>query len=314
LLFTKICAMFLFTAFLMLLQGHGWLPLHALCWEGQPLIRRFAVSYAPNLSALLLPHGPSAQHRLLAVGIKDFAVPGGSLATIEGAEREVDAIAGVHVELGSVVDVLKVSAATKAWFLGSDPARRLAEYRWIHIATHGRDLPGDTPMESCLYLNDARLDGLEVAELRLDADLVVLSACHSGKRSIKSPGPTNEPSISPGALGASSAGLRTTTLRELDPVISGVVLTELPGDEIFGLQSALFLAGARRVLGALWPVDDRVAPAIMTSLHRRLAAGQKPKVALQRALIKYLESGDANERDLFFWSPFFLTGIARPVP
>src|SRR6266699_3222337 len=64
---------------------------------------------------------------------------------------------------------------------------------------------------------------MEIANWQLRANLVVLSACCSGQRPI-----------------------------------SGRWMEELPGDELFGLQSAFFMAGARRMLSCLWPVDDAV--------------------------------------------------------
>jgi hypothetical protein len=45
------------------------------------------------------------------------------------------------------------------------------------------------------------------------------------------------------------------------------------GDEMFGLPAAFFSAGAREVLGGLWPVNDQAALAIMPGLHEHLADG-----------------------------------------
>src|SRR5258708_27795168 len=83
------------------------------------------------------------------------------------------------------------------------------------------------------------LDGLEIARLRLSAETVVLSACCSGQRPISRRG-----------------------------------MQELPGDELFGLQAAFFRAGARRILGTLWPVASQVARQISTSFHSQLASGK----------------------------------------
>ena len=58
-----------------------------------------------------------------------------------------------------------------------DDSGLLASYRTIHFATHGVSDMNEEPMESKLYLRDAALNGLEISQLRLRADLVVLSAC-----------------------------------------------------------------------------------------------------------------------------------------
>src|SRR5260370_39531590 len=56
------------------------LPLHALTWDGDVLIRRFAVSYAPNLGCLLRRVGAAGAHgraRRPAPGAPWPAVPRG---------------------------------------------------------------------------------------------------------------------------------------------------------------------------------------------------------------------------------------------
>ena len=58
---------------------------------------------------------------------------------------------------------------------------------------------------------------------------------------------------------------------------------EVPGDEMFGLVRAFFVAGAARVLASLWPVDDAATAAFMGAFYRALAAGAAPAQALQQA-------------------------------
>jgi CHAT domain-containing protein len=133
-------------------------------------------------------------------------------------------------------------------------------------------------MESRLFLRDTVLDGLEIANWRLDAQLVVLSACCSGQRAIEGRG-----------------------LKE-----------ELPGDDMFGLQAAFFAAGAKQVLGSLWPVDSAAAREIMVAFHRHLAAREAPDLALQAAIVGYLSSArPARLRKLYYWAPFFLSALGR---
>ncbi len=60
---------------------------------------------------------------------------------------------------------------------------------------------------------------------------------------------------------------------------SGLTGTRLP-DEALGAATALVDSGARSVTAALWPVDDASAPAFMADLHRRMASGIRPSVAL----------------------------------
>jgi CHAT domain-containing protein len=134
-------------------------------------------------------------------------------------------------------------------------------------------------MESHFYLQNSLLDGLDLSDLRLEADIVVLSACSSGQRPI-----------------------------------AGRGLRELPGDDLFGLQAAFFRAGVRRILGTLWPVDSLAAHKITTAFHRRLAAESlcDPEVALQASMCDYLVQAGIQARKVYFWAPFFLSVLGRP--
>ena len=139
-------------------------------------------------------------------------------------------------------------------------------------------LAGDAqndPFESCLYLRDGALSSFEIAALQLRAELVVLAACHSGQRSI-----------------------------------AGRGLDRLPGDDLFGLQAVLFDAGVQTMLGALWPVHDATALAILVDFHRAYAGGAAPDKALQAAIVAHLGNTE-RRRDVFYWAPFFLSSLGK---
>jgi hypothetical protein len=144
----------------------------------------------------------------------------------------------------------------------------LGTFSCIHLATHGSSVLApdslDTPMESRLFLYDGAWDGLEISWLKLNADLVVLSACNSGQRAVRG--------------------------RELE---------EVPGDEIFGIQSALAMAGARAVAH-----KREIAREIMIGFHRRFLIHFTPEVSLQESIAGYLRS--AKERHCYQWAHFFL--------
>jgi len=57
-----------------------------------------------------------------------------------------------------------------------------------------------------------------------------------------------------------------------------------PGDEALGFAGALLASGSRAVVGAIARVGDRAAADAMTDLHRRLAAGTSPAIALAEAI------------------------------
>jgi CHAT domain-containing protein len=250
-------------------------PFHALTWRdgatARPLATRFTVGYVPSLSSLLLPWEGRREGPVLAVGVARFAAP--QLPPLPNAETEAAAVAAAHGAAGTLL-----VGATKAQFT----ALPLADYRCLHLATHGSSvLAGDAvddPLQSCLEFADGALSGWDLAGLRLRAELVVLAACHSGQRSI-----------------------------------AGRGLDRLPGDDIFGLQAVLFDAGAGSVLGTLWPVEDATAQAILVDFHRAYAGGATPEAALQAAVIAHL-ADPRRRRGVFYWAPFFVASLGRREP
>ncbi len=252
------------------------IPFHALDEKNTRLIQHFAVSYIPNLSSLLMPYSSSVTERVLTIGIRKFDIRGDNVPPLSYAEDEAlevaklyeaDNVPAVHV-LGkeATEDRLKQLMQDKV------PAR----FSCLHIATHGKNVPSDTPMESFLYLQNSKLDGLEIADLRFEVDLVVLSACCSGQRPI-----------------------------------GGRGLEELPGDELLGLQAAFFAAGSRRLIATLWPSDGNATRLIMKSLHSYLIEGDSPEIALQRAVKDFLAEAGVNTRSTYYWASFFLTKMGR---
>ena len=257
------------------------LPFHAAVVDGRFLIEQAAIRYVPNLSSLLLPARAGSQAptraRLLALGVDQFAVPGQDWVALETAEQEARAVAEAWTSQDAEADLLlgpQASTAALRARLAGDPG-----YRCLHLATHASSVfeqqAVDDPFAARLILQDGAVDALSISQWRLAAEVVVLSACDSGQR----------------ALG-------------------GRGLDQLPGDDLFGLQAALFQAGVATVVGALWPVDDRVAPGIMAMLHQGLAAGVAPDLALQAALLNYLAEPDAR-RGIYFWAPLFVTSLGR---
>jgi CHAT domain-containing protein len=220
---------------------------------------------------------PNGAATVLAIGVENFAVPGCSPRPLPGALREINNLQALYTEHGIKIEVLAETTASCERLHKWANDGLLSSIRVLHFATHGEDVLGDEPMETYLYLHDGLLDGFDIAAWQLNAELVVLSACHSGKRSFKGRG-----------------------------------LDELPGDEMFGLQAAFFSAGARRFVGTLWPVNDNAAASIMKTFHRQLAVGVQPEFALQGAVAEYVQNADKDFlKNPYYWAPFFISSIGR---
>jgi tetratricopeptide (TPR) repeat protein/CHAT domain-containing protein len=109
----------------------------------------------------------------------------GSFARLEGTAAEVRRLSGIMG--GTEGDALLGPAATEAAVKGLSASGALARYQYIHFACHGvlGLADGAPPGLVLAQTGDQRgEDGLllfdEVTDLRLNSDLVVLSACQTG--------------------------------------------------------------------------------------------------------------------------------------
>jgi CHAT domain-containing protein len=116
---------------------------------------------------------------------------------------------------------------------------------------------------------DGRLEVHEIFGLRLNGELVVLSACETG-------------------LGAGLHG-------------------DVPaGDDWVGLNRAFLYAGAGSVVASLWAVDDHATRVLMEHLYSGLHAGLGAPAALARAQRLVLREG--RHRHPHYWAAFGVTG------
>jgi len=180
-------------------------------------------------------------------------------------------VAAIARTAGPDVRVMTGSAATEDAFRREASTRRV-----LHLATYGV-LNKHNPLFSFVEFapggaHDGRLEVHEVFGLRLTADLVVLSACQTG--------------------------------------VGSGTLTDVPaGDDWVGLTRAFLHAGAKRVVATLWPVDDWATAAFMERFYERLAAGERPALALAAAQ-RAMRDTPATSHP-FFWAGFVLSGGAE---
>lgn len=75
-----------------------------------------------------------------------------------------------------------------------------------------------------------------------------------------------------------------------------------------GLTETFIAAGARGVVGSLWPVSDRHSRRLLVEFHRGLVNGQAPPEALRAAQLTMVKSRDPAERTPRNWSAFRFEG------
>ncbi|WP_338465709.1 CHAT domain-containing protein [Novosphingobium sp. ZN18A2] len=171
-----------------------------------------------------------------------------------------------------------------------DGDKQLDQYRILHFATHGLVTAPrpDCPARPALVTSfgKGKSDGLlsfkEVFDLKLDADLVILSACDTaGQASVAA---------------SREAGVTTGGNYALD-----------------GLVRAFVGAGARTVVASHWPVPDDF------NATTRLIGGlidAKPGEPLAKALENAEEKlmDDPNTSHPFYWAAFIILGDgAKPL-
>ena len=108
----------------------------------------------------------------------------------------------------------------------------------------------------------------DIGTLKLDADLVTLSACET-------------------ALG----GGRVTDIQN--------------GDEWVGQNQAFLAAGTPTVMASLWPIDDSVSSILMVNFYDALGPEGKAKALadVQRRFIR-----DPQRAHPYFWAAFTIVG------
>ncbi len=155
----------------LLVVPHG--PLHMLpfnaLWDGAHyLVQRHEIHTAPSSGVYAQlarrPAGKTAGGRAVVVGVADDVAP-----RIESEARRVAAL------LGDDTDTLIGPDASVARFRAAVPRADL-----IHLACHARFAPA-TPLGSGVRLADRWLTVRDIFSLRLDAGLVTLSGCETGR-------------------------------------------------------------------------------------------------------------------------------------
>jgi len=141
-----------------------YVPFHALYDGAQYVIQRYEVVCAPSAAlfrrCLTVPQ--STAQRAVLVGVPD-----------ERAPRVWDEILSV-APLFEEVRVLMNEQATRASLLECAPEAKI-----LHLACHGKFRP-DNPFFSSLWLSDGWLTVRDAYQLKLQCDLVTLSACETG--------------------------------------------------------------------------------------------------------------------------------------
>ena len=152
----------------------------------------------------------------------------------------------------------------------------------------------------CLLDADATVEELRKASVGKG---IIHLACH-GKFRRDNPGFSS--------LVLHDEELSANDVRELDLNDSLIVLSAcesglnrvVGGEELIGLTSAFFAAGASSILMSLWRIDDAATLELMSRFYTDLCVGVGISTSLRNAQIELISRG----LHPFFWSPFIISG------
>lgn len=179
---------------------HGalhYVPFHGLLNRRGYLVDQFEISYSPSATVLKLCRELAKQpweRRRLACTTSNQAPPGkqqagrlrsqesrsserGKLVALGLAGHDTPAVAGEIKALAALFpDAVKLTGerATRDNLMRAAPAAK-----YLHLASHGY-FRRDNPMFSFLKLADSNLNFYSLLDLQLNAEMVTLSACHTG--------------------------------------------------------------------------------------------------------------------------------------
>ena len=161
---------------------HGvlhYLPFNALKANGgEFLIQDHTIRLLPSASVMkFLNKGSAPTQSLLVFGNPDLNDP---KMDLPGAQTEAKAIAKLWPDSKVVLRKHASESLIK---------KTASVFRYIHLASHGQFKP-DAPMQSRMLLaadneNDGSLTVSEIYDLKLNADMVVLSACQTALGNVK---------------------------------------------------------------------------------------------------------------------------------
>ena len=158
---------------------HGalhYVPFHALLNRRGYLIDEFEISYSPSATVLKLCREMAKRSKIasrksraanncprlvaLGVGGNDTPAVAGEIKALTSMFADSVKLTGVHATRDNLM-----RAAPKA--------------KYLHLASHGY-FRRDNPMFSFLKLADSNLNFYSLLDLKLNAEMVTLSACHTG--------------------------------------------------------------------------------------------------------------------------------------
>ena len=165
--------------FRLIVIPHGalhYVPFHALLNRKGYLIDQYEISYSPSASVLKLCRKMAQQSRISNLN-SEIVESRGELVALGLAQHDTPEVTGEIKALAALFpDAVKLTGAQATC---DNLMRAAPKARYLHLASHGY-FRRDNPMFSFLKLADSNLNFYSLMDLKLNAEMVTLSACHTG--------------------------------------------------------------------------------------------------------------------------------------
>ncbi|BAZ00727.1 WD-40 repeat-containing protein [Tolypothrix tenuis PCC 7101] len=164
--------------------------------QNKYLVEKHTILTAPSIQLLDLTRQQKLSHQGKSASLPNLVVGNPTMPFVSlvpgGKAQQLPALDGAEKEAKAIAPLLKTKAIIGSQATETAIAQKMTQSRIIHLATHGLfdDLRG---LGSAIALapagkDDGLLTAEEILDLKLQAELVVLSACDTGRGKITGDG------------------------------------------------------------------------------------------------------------------------------
>lgn len=248
------------------------------------LAERYAIYYAPSSTILALvrsTHNIIGRNSLFAIGNPPevdthdlpFDPPQDKLNKLSFAEEEMMHVGRLFSQYMILSDKKATETAAKQY---------IPKFNNILISSHAAFFPNRST-KSTIFLapddyNDGRLTIAEIEQIKIHANLVVLSACQTA------------------VAGAYFGNSKNEVDQQNFPL----------GDDLTSLQRAFIRSGAASIISTMWNAKDKSTKEFISYFFSRYRSGDSKLDALRNTQLHFIKSDQWHHP--YFWAPFVLSG------